>query len=213
MAALGRPMKSNPMRSALFAAWILFAVVVALAFFLDHRIWALDASVIGLVMGGVYLLRRTLNLTLFIFILIVGVGLAHSFAVTGLYGMSFFGVEYDSYIHTYATIVLGIASYHYMRKFRVSVFEAAAVGLLLTMGLGLLNEFVEFAGYRIGGRGEGLFLLGPGDIGAENAFENLMTDFLHDFYGGAVGVSLSLLWHVFHRRGRRTPDSASHILS
>ncbi len=194
------------MRGLLFATWGLLFVVVALAFLLDRRIWVLDAVAVGICMGIVYLCRRTLNLTLFLFTLILGLGLAHSFAVTGLYSLSFWGVEYDSIIHTYASIVVGLAAYRYMCKFEVSVAEAAAMAMLLTMGLGLFNEIVEFAGYRIGGRGEGLFLLGPGDIGAENVFDNLMTDFVHDFVGGAVGVALSAIWHVSHRKKKRPKD-------
>ncbi len=52
-------------------------------------------------------------------------------------------------------------------------------------------------------------MLGPGDIGAENAFDNLMTDFVHDFFGGTVGVALSAIWRVSHSGKKRLQDGGN----
>ena len=201
-------MRTEPMRGLLFVSWGLLAVAAALAFLLGRPVWALDAAVVSLFQGAIYLLRRTLNLTPLTFGLILSAGLAHCFAVTGLYGRTFWGVEYDSIIHTYTNIVFGIAAYRYMRKFDVSKAEAAAVGFLFTMGLGVVNEIIEYVGYRIGGEGEGLFLLGPGDVGAENAFDNLMTDFLHNAFGGVIGVGLSALSDILRGRSGKSREAA-----
>jgi len=197
-------MRADSRRSLLFVSWGLLVVVAVLAFLLGRPVWALDAAVIGLFQGGVYLLRRTLNLTPLTFGLILSSGLGHCFAVTGLYGMTFGGIEYDSIIHTYSNIVFGIAAYRYMRKFDVSKIECAAMGMLITMGLGVFSELIEYAGYRIAGQGEGLFLLGPGDVGAENAFDNLMTDFVHNALGGSIGIGLSVLWDTLRGKGKRS---------
>ncbi|MCX6559007.1 MAG: hypothetical protein NTZ26_00705 [Candidatus Aminicenantes bacterium] len=201
-------MPNRPFRIILGVAWALMAVVVGLAFVLGRPIWALDATVVGLLLWGVYLLRRMLNLTPLLFALAAGIGIFHAAAVTGLYGMTFFGLEYDSYVHTYNSIAVGLLAYQYMKKFAVRKAEAALMAMLITLGIGLFNELVEFVGYRIGGRGEGWFLLGEGDIGRESAFDNLMTDFLHDFLGMAAGVAGAVLWQARteHKKGT-SPNS------
>ena len=189
-------MSKQPFRSILGLAWVLMAAVIGLAFALGRPIWALDATVVGLLLWAVYLLRRMLNLTPLLFALAVGIGVFHAAAVTGLYGMTFLGFEYDSYIHTYNSVVVGLLAYQYMKKFGVRKAEAALMAMLITLGIGLFNEIVEFVGYRIGGRGDGWFLMGAGDIGSESAYGNLMTDFLHDFLGMAAGVAGAVFWQA-----------------
>ncbi|MBN1621053.1 MAG: hypothetical protein JW871_00495 [Endomicrobiales bacterium] len=94
-----------------------------------------------------------------------------------------------------------MAAFNYMLKYNVSFFETAFMALLITLGIGLLNELVEFAGYKLFGRGEGLFLLGPGDIGDKRFFENLMTDFFQDFYGNIAGIAISsIYWLKYGKR-------------
>jgi len=188
-------MANNRMRVVLFGTWALLVVVCLLSVILQRPVWTLDAVVLGLVFSGLYLLRRVLNLTGFVFFLMAGVVLGHCLGgVLGAYEKTFFGAEFDSYIHSYNSFVMGLAAFGYMRKIKAGIVETAAMAMLLALGLGLLNELVEYAGYRIGGTGDGLFLFGPGDIGAESAFDNLMTDFFHDFYGNAAGIAAGLAW-------------------
>ena len=160
------------------------------AFLLDRRIWAVDAAVLAALLTGIYYLRRALNLTPFLFALICALFLAHALAVFGFFRMTILGYEYDTYIHTYSSVVAALVAFNYAAKFDIPLAERLLIALLLALGVGLLNELVEFAGYRLFGRGEGLFLLGPGDIGATDAFENLMTDLLHDFYGNLAGLAI-----------------------
>jgi hypothetical protein len=189
-------MLNRPFRIILGVAWASMTIVIGLAFFLGRPIWVLDAMVVGLLLWGVYLLRRMLNLTPLLFALAAGIGIFHAAAVSGLYGMTFLGVEYDSYVHTYNSIAVGLLAYQYMKKFAVRKAEAALMAMLITLGIGLFNEIVEFVGYRIGGRGDGWFLMGAGDIGSESAYGNLMTDFLHDFLGMAAGVAGAVFWQT-----------------
>jgi hypothetical protein len=176
----------------------------AAAAFLVHRpIWALDAAVIALLLWAVYGVRRVLNLTPFLFALVACIGIFHVAGVAGLYGMTFIGAEYDSYVHTFNSVVLGLAAYRYTSRLTGRKGEAALLAVLLTLGLGLVNELVEFVGYKAGGRGDGWFLMGAGDIGHEDAYNNLMTDFLHDFLGMAAGVSAAILGRIWRERSRR----------
>jgi hypothetical protein len=188
-------------RHILIVALILLAGVIPTAFLLDRTIWALDTVVLGAGLVGIYALRRRLELTPLLFALLAFVVLAHCWAVLGFFRMTFFGVEYDSYVHTWANLTAALIAFRYAGKFRLPTVERLLAAFLLVLGLGLANELIEFAGYRIGGTGEGLFLLGPGDIGATNAFENLMTDFTHDALGAAAGLLLAFLWERFAPRG------------
>ncbi|GEM_PF-5974438 len=186
-------MSDRPFRIILAAAAAGLAAAALLAFLLGRSIWALDAAVIGLLLVAVFFARRALNLTPLLYGLIVSIGMFHCAGVAGLYGMVFIGLEYDTYVHAWNTFVLGLAAFRYMRKHPAGKAEAAIMALLITLGLGLANELVEFAGYKIGGRGDGWFLMGPGDIGREDAYGNLMTDFANDLGGAAAGVAVSLL--------------------
>ena len=180
-------------RLILAATWLVLAGVVAAAFLTGRRIWAVDAVVFAALLGGLYLLRSRLRLTPALFTLLCTIVVAHGLAVFGLFGMTLFGVEYDSYIHSYSSIVVALVVFHYVLGLDLPLPETLILTLLLALGLGLLNELVEFAGYRLFGRGEGFFLLGPGDIGATDAFENLMTDFFHDLYGNLAGLAAGLV--------------------
>ncbi len=189
-------------KKILITAYILLAVVIVFAFILARKIWAVDSLVLGFILTLIYLIRRQLNLTDFLFMLIAVLVLMHCFAVFGLFKMTIFGYEYDTYVHTYSSIIIAMIAFNYALKFRVSIIETALLALMITLGAGLLNELVEFAGYCIFGKGEGLFLLGPGDIGATNAFQNLMTDFSSDFYGNITGIFLSIIWYKFKVKKR-----------
>ncbi len=189
-------------RIILAAAAAGLAATAALAFLWGRPIWALDAAVIGLLLGAVFLLRRALNLTPLLFALVASIGLFHCAGVAGLYGMSFIGLEYDTYVHTWNTFVLGLAACRYMRKHAAGRVEAAVAALLIVLGLGLANELVEFAGDRIGGPGDGWFLTGAGDVGREDAYGNLMTDFANDFLGAAAGITVST-WALIPEARRR----------
>jgi uncharacterized membrane protein YjdF len=202
---------SRYFRRILIITLILLAGVIPAAFLLDRRIWALDTVVLGAGLVGIFALRRRLALTPLLFALLAFVVLAHCWAVLGFFRMSLFGVEYDSYVHTWANLIAALVAFRYAGKFRLPPVERLLVAFLLVLGIGLTNELIEFAGYRIGGTGEGLFLLGPGDIGATNAFENLMTDFTHDAMGAAVGLALAFLWEPLSKRfaaARRPPPVA-----
>ncbi len=194
-------------RRILIVALILLAGVIPAAFLLDRMIWALDTVVLGAGLVGIYALRRRLELTPLLFALLAFVVLAHCWAVLGFFRMTFWGIEYDSYVHTWANLIAALVAFRYAGKFRLPPVERLLVAFLLVLGLGLTNELIEFAGYRIGGTGEGLFLLGPGDIGATNAFENLMTDFTHDAAGAVVGLLLAAAWERLPQ-WRRTRSGA-----
>ncbi|MFW6134241.1 MAG: hypothetical protein ACOC5R_01540 [Elusimicrobiota bacterium] len=182
-------------KKILFVTLGLILIAVISAFILNRLIWAVDSVILSAVLVVIYFLRKQLNLTDFLFSLICILVLMHCFAVFGLFKMTFFGLEYDTYVHTYSSIVIAMVAFNYALKFRISKLEAVFIALFITLGVELFNELVEYAGYRFFGRGEGLFLLGPGDIGATNAFENLMTDFFSDFYGNIAGIVLSVLYH------------------
>lgn len=194
-------MSTDRTRTILFVTWALLGLAAAIALIRARPVWILDSAVLGLLLGAVFAARRPLNLTPFVFLLFAGSVLFHCLGgVLGGFETTFFGTEYDSYVHSYNSFVMGVAAFGYMRKFKLGLVETTLAAALIALGLGLFNELVEYAGYRIGGTGDGLFLFGPGDVGAESAFDNLMTDFFHDAYGSAAGIAAGLAWLVSRRR-------------
>lgn len=188
-------MNENKKKYILTVTYLLLVVFIVSAFVLHREIWAVDSLVFGVILYAIYLFRKPFNLTDFLFLLLAMLVIMHCSAVFGFFSVTFFGHEYDTYVHAASSIVIALTAFNYMLKFKVSLIETAFFALLITLGTGLSNELVEFAGYKLFGRGEGIFLLGPGDIGAENVFENLMTDFFNDFYGNITGIILSLGYH------------------
>ena len=180
----------------------LLIIPFVFSFILKNHEWAVDALFFGGVFILIYFLRKMLNLTPFLFILLAILVLAHCFAVFGFFKMTFFGQEYDTYIHSYSSVIIAMMSFNYFKKFHLGYFEIVIFALLITLGIGLFNELLEFAGYKIFGAGEGFFLLGPGDIGNTNAYENLMTDFFNDFYGNLIGLFLASIYY-FVRKGKK----------
>ncbi len=126
--------------------------------------------------------------------------LLHSLGAFGFFKMSFLGLEYDTYVHFTSALVIGIAAFNYTGKFPSRILERIFIALLITLGFGLLNELIEYAGYAMFGTGEGFFRLGPGDIGATNAYENLMTDFFNDFRGNMAGIAAGAVYALIWKR-------------
>jgi uncharacterized membrane protein YjdF len=117
----------------------------------------------------------------------------HGLGVFGLFRLTVLGYEWDTYVHTYSLIIGTLVAFRYVLRIERSLAETVVVAMLLALGLALANELIEFAGYRLLGQGEGLFLLGPGDIGSTDAFENLMTDFYHGFTGVVIGLGIGIV--------------------
>ncbi len=189
-------------KKILIGTYFLLIIVIIFAFILNRKIWAVDSVILSIVLFFLYLIRRNLNLTDFLFTLIALLVLMHCFSVFGFFKMTFFGLEYDTYVHTYSSLIIAMIAFNYMRKFNLPLFEILVTAFLITLGVGLFNELVEFAGYKLFGRGEGLFLLGPGDIGNTNPYENLMTDFFNNFWGNLAGLFFSTLYFLI--RGKKS---------
>lgn len=194
--------RSRSFFNILIATLGLLIIPFLFSFILKRQVWAVDTIFFGGVFILIYFLRKMLNLTPFLFILLAILVLAHCYAVFGFFKMTFFGQEYDTYIHSYSSVIIAMMAFNYFRKFNIGYFEIIIFALLITLGMGLFNELMEFAGYKIFGTGEGFFLLGPGDIGNTNAYENLMTDFFNDFYGNLIGLLLVSIYY-FVRKGKK----------
>ena len=184
----------------LFSVLILLIVPFISAFLLHRTSWAFDTIFFGIIYFFLYLIKRFLNLTPLLFLLLGILVLAHCYAVFGFFKMKIFGHEYDTYVHFYSSIIIAMISFNYFTKFKIPYLEILFMALLITLGMGLLNEIIEFIGYKLFGTGEGFFLLGPGDIGDTNAYENLMTDFLNDFLGNLLGLFLISLYYLKRRK-------------
>ncbi|MCK5598839.1 hypothetical protein KAI78_04380 [bacterium] len=196
-------MNKRAYKLILISVYSILAVLSLIAFIKGNPVWAVDSLFWGLVLFVLFLMKKTLNMTPFVFILLSGIVVMHSAAVFGLYGRTIFGLEYDTYIHVYASITLAILCFQYLRKFRIPLLENALFAVLLTLGIGLLNELIEFAGYRLFGEGEGFFLLGPGDIGSTNPYENLMTDFFSNFWGNLIGIAAALVYYTVRKTDKK----------
>jgi hypothetical protein len=188
-------------KNTLLLTYVFLTGIIVSSVIMDKEIWIIDSVILGLTLTAIYFFTDKLNLTNTLFFLIALLVLMHCSAVYGLFSLTLFGQEYDTYIHTYSGMIIALAIYNYLLKFKLSVYETIFMTFLITLGLGVLNELIEFGGYVFFKDGEGLFLFGPADAGATNAFENLMTDLSSDFFGNVAGIFISVVYH--HKRIRK----------
>ena len=125
------------------------------------------------------------------------------------YGKSFFGLEYDIYVHFLYGIIVSIYFYTFLsnkinfNKHKLDKSELFFFAIILVMGLSAIHELIEFSGALILGPGEGFLYFGSGDLGAFDTEWDLINGFLGSFIGGC-------LWSLL-RRKRSTKKWAKYI--
>lgn len=115
-----------------------------------------------------------------------------------LYGAPQLYYHYDWIVHTagfgFLAIALSSMLYPYLKKAFDSKFIIFLILLLCAVGLGSLNEVIEFVGYGIYGYGEGFLEFGSGDS-SPNAgpWRNSSTDMLNNTIGGIMFIGAFIL--------------------
>ncbi len=105
------------------------------------------------------------------------------------YGRSFFGLEYDIYMHFSYGVIASIYFYYFLsskinfNKHKLDNYELFYFTIFIVIGLSGLHELIEFAGAMILGPGEGFLYFGAGDIGSFDTEWDLVNGFLGSFLG------------------------------
>lgn len=161
---------------------------------------------------GVFILRDKIKLYWFHFLLFAFFLLLHNLGTFGTYAGCFnlnefsnlctsdglfLGLEYDFFMHTYFGIITSFIlyrSYHLIGPYKGWFIYFAIIAVIL--GISAFHELFEFGGAMVYGDGDGVLLVGAGDL---DPFDT-QKDLLNNFVGGVVGLLIYAVWEVSHNK-------------
>lgn len=191
--------------SWVFLAFILFYLVQGIfSIFLENFAKPLDIFAATAVIALFFLLHHFVKLKSIV-PLMLGIGLFphiiglykiipynHGYIGT-LYGWAGFNYQYDLFVHFFAIFCFSVAFcsiFHpYLIKGLKSKFLMFIVALFFVIGVGGLNEVIEYVGYDAFGYGEGFLEYGEGDdTPTSGPWKDSCTDLIANIFGGVIGI-------------------------
>jgi hypothetical protein len=182
----------------IYTAFILFFVTVMIySLSLHQRHYVFDSIISAFFMTIFYLYYDNLkfNTASFVFI---GIGISmHELGRFGFYGMQFFGINWDIYTHAASSFAMAIILCNVLPG-RISLDKKwiCLIIFLLTIGIALVGEFIEFGGTIFLKDGQGLLGLeseaGPfSNVSID--YWDTMSDLAMNATGGILGIFYSAL--------------------
>lgn len=184
----------------LFFAFFIFIIIYSLS--LGESFYVPD-SILFLVFSTLtYIYYKKLNLNPIVyFIFNIGMGL-HLLGRFGFYRMQFFGVNWDIYTHVIGSIGTALLIYSGLST-RVNLKEKGffkyflVIVFLVSVGIALMGEFMEFGGTLFLKNGQGLL----GIEGEAGPFKNVstnywdtVTDLVANSAGSIIGIGFCSLF-------------------
>ena len=198
-------MKKEPAKIqdlVIFVLMILTVVGIGIYAFINSSVWVLDNFLLLILIAIIILLHKKLHIKTYMLVFAYIAIFLHSAGTFGWYSTEPLGLRYDYYTHFIGGFVLALIIYNYLdkchsnRNYRyMNKITVIFLTIMAVAGLGTLIEITEFAGYKLFGTGEGIFLWGVGD-GAEILFGtdiprewiNTMWDLINNLIGAITGV-------------------------
>lgn len=113
----------------------------------------------------VYYFRSELHMGGFQYTLLLFILLLHNLGSFGFYSNSYFGLEYDVWVH-FLWGVCGYLIFYNFHAAKNSHSIAFFMAFVSVMALSGVHEVLEFAGMNLFGQGEGVLFYGYGDMGS-----------------------------------------------
>lgn len=182
----------NKVKSISLEVLIISVMLILLGFaFLDLRNQAFDLFFDRLFMIAIIIAYYFFNLkysfpTHYTYLALIPIVL-HS---SKLYGHSYLGIQFDFYHHFFSCFVIGLlVNYILFKKNPENKLQNFVLAVLIVAGIGSLFEIMEFGGYALFGKGEGVFRYGLGDFGELN-------DTIWDMVNNTLGAIFASLLYV-----------------
>lgn len=162
--------------------------------------WAFDSVVIMCIIILLRGLAKTFKLTAPVFALWIVLFCTHSAGTLGFYDHSPLPIQWDHITHISIIFAFTLMFYCFAKPViarHSGASRAALIAgvLLLSLGIGALNETTDFLGYLKLGIGGGAFMFGPGDgfVGPDST----RTDMINIVGGGWENTGLDLFYNLF----------------
>lgn len=180
----------------IYRTFILFFVsVVIYSLSLHQRHYVFDSILSAFFLTIFYLYYDNLKFDTASFVFI-GIGMSmHELGRFGFYGMQFFGINWDIYTHAAGSFAMAIILYHaLLDRIKLDRKWICLIIFLLTIGIALLGEFIEFGGTIFLKDGQGLLGLeseaGPfSNVSID--YWDTMSDLAMNALGGILGILFS----------------------
>lgn len=182
----------------IYTAFILFFVsVVIYSLSLHQRHYVFDSILAAFFLTTLYRYYDNLKLDTASFVFI-GIGMSmHELGRFGFYGTQFFGINWDIYTHAAVSFAMAIILYHaLLDRIKLDRKWICLIIFLVTIGIALLGEFIEFSGTIFLKDGQGLLGLeseaGPfSNVSID--YWDTMSDLAMNATGGILGIFYSAL--------------------
>ena len=139
----------------------------------------------------------------------------HSAGVFGWYNVSPLPIQWDHITHIFGIISWTMVFFRYSEPwmtvnfFTSKNFRVFALIFFASLGVGALNETIEFWGYLTLGFGDGAFMFGPGDginglVGSDlmnvigGGWINTGWDLTYNFIGFIMGILIMIIIKYFN---------------
>jgi len=182
----------------IYWTFILFFVsVVIYSLSLHQRHYVFDSILSAFFLTIFYLYYNNLKFDNASFIFI-GIGMSmHELGRFGFYGMQFFGINWDIYTHAAISFAMAIILYNaLLARIRLDRKWICLIIFLLTIGIALIGEFIEFSGTIFLKDGQGLLGLESEAGPFRNVsidYWDTMSDLAMNALGGILGIIYSAL--------------------
>ncbi|PIN86091.1 hypothetical protein COV19_06360 [Candidatus Woesearchaeota archaeon CG10_big_fil_rev_8_21_14_0_10_44_13] len=200
---------SDPASIWFFAVMVIYLIQAVFAAFYESSPPLVDfftvtpIIIIAFILHLLFRFNRTVPITLGIGFMFHILGLYkiipyNQYYVGELYGAPQLYYHYDWIVHImgvgFMAIALSSVLYPYLKRAFDSRFMTFLILILCTVGLGSLNEVVEFMGYGVYGYGEGFLEFGSGDSSpSQGPWTNSCTDMLNNTIGSVVFIGAFVL--------------------
>lgn len=169
--------------------WITSLILVALEIYSlttdSHYKW--DFIFLIAMLLAVYFIRDKIKLHPLHFFLLALFLILHNLGTFGTYENTYFGLEYDLYVHGYFGFVAALMlyrTYSLVGPYKGWFMYVAIIAVVL--GFSAFHELFEYGGALTVGEGEGVLFVGAGDIDEWDT----QKDMFNNLVGGLIGLVL-----------------------
>ncbi len=164
------------MKNILTIVALTIFIILSIKYAFLRSKWILDVLGSLIILGIFYKFYNKLHQDSISYFCLILVMVLHDLS---FYGESIFGITFENYMHFFGGFTIAIIADRFFNE-KLSKAKRFTMLVIFALGVGAIVEIIEWIGFIILGRGEGLFYFGVGDI---NAWHNTIIDLIFNAFG------------------------------
>src|SRR3989338_754654 len=179
-----------------YILWITTIILIALEIYslTTNSHYKYDFIFLILMLYALFFIRNKIKLHPFHYFLAAIFLILHNLGTFGTYSNSYFGLEYDLYVHGFFGFVASLIlyrTYSLVGPYKGWFMYIAIIAVVL--GFSAFHELFEYAGALTVGEGEGVLFVGAGDIDEWDT----QKDMFNNLVGALIGLGLYSIKNLF----------------